>query len=48
MEHLLERGIERDVVEVIDRLVGIGGGARVCHVVGSAVGDGVGEAVMVQ
>jgi hypothetical protein len=48
MEHLLERGIERDAVEVTDRPVGIGGGARVCHLVGSAVGDGVGEAVVVQ
>jgi hypothetical protein len=48
MEHLLERGIERDAVEVADRPVGIGGGARVCHLMGSAVGDGVGEAVMVQ
>jgi hypothetical protein len=48
MEHLLEREIERDAVEVTDRPVGIGGVARVCHLVGSAVGDGIGEAMVVQ
>jgi hypothetical protein len=40
MEHLLERGIERDAVEVTDRPVGIGGGARPCDGVDEAVGSG--------
>jgi hypothetical protein len=37
MEHKLERGKKRGAVEVTDHPVGIGGGARVCHLVGSAV-----------
>jgi hypothetical protein len=51
MEHLLEKRRERNRERrggVTDRPVGIGEEARVFHLVGSEVGDGVSEAVVVQ